>query len=591
MISLTIKACLNVKRLKNTEIHGIIYKVVSYKNKERFDKTMDYKDLAELIFPDAKDVSYYEKKYPRRELKEGAIVTRYAPSPTGFVHIGGLYQSLIAKKMSKQTDGVFFLRIEDTDQKREIKNAIEDILNALKDFGLEADEGMINETEEKGIYGPYKQSLRKDIYQAYAKKLLEEGKAYPCFCSPEDLDEMRKKQESAKVRPGYYGIWAKCRNLSVEEMIEKIKAGEKYIVRIKSPGREDKKIKHHDLIKGNIDFPENDQDIVIIKADGLPTYHFAHAVDDYLMGTTHVIRGDEWLSSVPLHLQLFQIIGAKAPKYAHIAPIMKEENGGKRKLSKRKDPESAVSYYKEVGIPKEAIIEYLLNIANSNFESWKKGNKDKSIDEFELSLKKMGVSGALFDMVKLLDISKIVISKYTAEEVYSEVTKWANEYDEELFKLLTSDKEYSLKVLGIERGNVKPRKDIAKWEDVKKEIRYMYNELFYSDNIDYVFPKFNNKEEVEKILNLYIDKYYKAEDDKTTWFNRMKDLAEELGYAREVKLYKQEPEKYPGHVGDVSMYIRVALTGRQNTPDIYEIMSILGVDEIRKRFNRCIENI
>ena len=552
---------------------------------------MDYKDLADLIFPDARDVSYYEEKYPRRELKEGAIVTRFAPSPTGFVHIGGLYQSLIAKKIAKQTDGIFFLRIEDTDQKREIENAVEGIINALADFGLEADEGMINASEEKGMYGPYKQSLRKDIYQAYAKKLIQEGKAYPCFCTAEDLDEMRGKQEKAKVRPGYYGVWSKCRNLSVEEMIEKINSGENYIIRLKSPGREDKKIKHHDLIKGNIDFPENDQDVVIIKADGLPTYHFAHAIDDYLMGTTHVIRGDEWLSSVPLHLQLFQVLGVKAPKYAHIAPIMKEDNGGKRKLSKRKDAEAAVSYYKEVGIPKEAIMEYLLNIANSNFEGWRKGNKDKSIDEFELSLKKMSVSGALFDMVKLLDISKIVISKYTAEDVYKEVVEWAKEYDKELFNVLTTNKEYSLKVLGIERGNIKPRKDIAKWEDVKEGIRYMYNDLFYSDNIEYIFPKFNNKSEVEEVLNSYINEYYNPEDDKNTWFNKMKDLAEKMGYAREVKLYKQEPEKYPGHVGDISMYIRVALTGRQNTPDIYEIMGILGVDEIRRRFDRCIEKI
>lgn len=552
---------------------------------------MDYKDLADLIFPDARDVSYYEEKYPRRELKEGAIVTRFAPSPTGFVHIGGLYQSLIAKKIAKQTDGIFFLRIEDTDQKREIENAVEGIINALADFGLEADEGMINASEEKGMYGPYKQSLRKDIYQAYAKKLIQEGKAYPCFCTAEDLDEMRGKQEKAKVRPGYYGVWSKCRNLSVEEMIEKINSGENYIIRLKSPGREDKKIKHHDLIKGNIDFPENDQDVVIIKADGLPTYHFAHAIDDYLMGTTHVIRGDEWLSSVPLHLQLFQVLGVKAPKYAHIAPIMKEDNGGKRKLSKRKDAEAAVSYYKEVGIPKEAIMEYLLNIANSNFEGWRKGNKDKSIDEFELSLKKMSVSGALFDMVKLLDISKIVISKYTAEDVYKEVVEWAKEYDKELFNVLTTNKEYSLKVLGIERGNIKPRKDIAKWEDVKEGIRYMYNDLFYSDNIEYIFPKFNNKSEVEEVLNLYINEYYNPEDDKNTWFNKMKDLAEKMGYAREVKLYKQEPEKYPGHVGDISMYIRVALTGRQNTPDIYEIMGILGIDEIRRRFDRCIEKI
>ena len=353
---------------------------------------MDYKDLANLIFPDAKDISYYEEKYPRRNLKEGAIVTRYAPSPTGVMHIGGLYQALIAKKVAEQTSGVFFLRIEDTDQKREIENGINEIVNSLKDFGMESDEGMTSETEEIGNYGPYKQSLRKEIYQAYAKYLIEQGKAYPCFCKPEEVEAIRSKQEAAKIRPGYYGVWAKCRNLTVEEMAQKIKNGENYIIRFKSPGREDRKIKHKDVIKGNVEFPENDQDIVIIKADGLPTYHFAHAVDDHLMGTTHVIRGDEWLSSVPLHLQLFHELGFKAPKYAHIAPIMKNDNGNKRKLSKRKDPEAAVSYYEEQGIPKEAVKEYLLNIANSTFENWRRANPDKDISEFELQLNKMSVS-------------------------------------------------------------------------------------------------------------------------------------------------------------------------------------------------------
>ena len=350
---------------------------------------MNYKDLADLIFPNAKEISYYEEKYPNRNLKEGAVVTRYAPSPTGVMHIGGLYQALIAKKLSKQTDGVFFLRIEDTDQKREIENGVSEIVSSLKDFGMEADEGMLTDTEEKGNYGPYKQSLRKEIYQAYAKYLIEQGKAYPCFCTPEDVEQIRQKQESAKIRPGYYGVWAKCRNITVEEAIEKIKNGDKYIIRFKSLGREDRKIKHHDIIKGNVDFPENDQDVVIIKADGLPTYHFAHAIDDHLMHTTHVIRGDEWLSSVPLHLQLFHELGFKAPKYAHIAPIMKNDDGNKRKLSKRKDPEAAVSYYAKEGIPAEAVKEYLLNIANSSFENWRRQNKDKSIDEFELQLNKM----------------------------------------------------------------------------------------------------------------------------------------------------------------------------------------------------------
>ena len=548
---------------------------------------MDYKDLANLIFPEAKDISYYEEKYPERNLKEGAIVTRIAPSPTGFVHIGGLYQGLIAKKLAKQTEGVFFVRIEDTDQKRQVENGTLEIITSLNNFGFEPDEGMINETEFKGNYGPYKQSLRKEIYQAYAKYLIEQGKAYPCFCSQEELEEIRQKQEVAKIRPGYYGVWAKCRNLTVEEMAEKIKAGEKYIIRFKSPGREDRKIKHHDIIKGNVDFPENDQDIVIIKADGLPTYHFAHAIDDHLMRTTHVIRGDEWLSSVPLHLQLFHELGFKAPKYAHIAPIMKNDNGNKRKLSKRKDPEAAVSYYVELGIPKEAVNEYLLNIANSNFENWRRANKEASIDEFELQLNKMSVSGALFDMVKLLDVGKNVISKFTAEEVYNQSLEWAEVYDKKLAEILKKDKEYALKVFGIERGNKKPRKDIAKWSDVRENIEYMYDEMFDSKKQNYEYQVISEKEDIEKILKLYIEKYYDDNDDKQTWFDKIKELSGEMGYAKEVKEFKENPGKYKAHVGDVSTVLRVALTARTNTPDMYEIMKILGKDRIRARFEKA----
>lgn len=549
---------------------------------------MDYKDLANLIFPGVKEISYYEEKYKKRNLEEGAIVTRFAPSPTGFVHLGSLYQVVIARKMAKQTGGVFFLRVEDTDQKREVENGVTGIIESLRDFGLTPDEGMINETEEIGEYGPYKQSLRKDIYQAYAKHLLEQGKAYPCFATPEELDEMRAKQESAKIRPGYYGVWAKYRNLTVEEATQKIKNGEPYIIRLKSPGREDRKIKHHDVIKGNVDFPENDQDIVIIKADGLPTYHFAHAIDDHLMGTTHVIRGDEWLSSVPLHLQLFQMLEFKAPKYAHIAPIMKEDDGGKRKLSKRKDPEAAVSYYTEIGVPKEAVTEYLLNIANSNFELWRKQNPNASVDEFELQLNKMSVSGALFDIVKILDIAKTVISKYTAESIYEEAVNWAKIYDEELYKLL-EDKEYALKVFGIERGNAKPRKDIAKWSDVKENIEYMYDDEFYKKERTYEYQKVTDKELINKIVTLYMEKYYNENDDKQTWFEKVKDLAEEVGFAREVKEWKKEPEKWPGHVGDISTVLRVALTSKANTPDMYEIMQVLGKERIFKRFEQAIK--
>ena len=544
---------------------------------------MDYKDLANLIFPDAKEISYYEEKYPERDLPEGAIVTRFAPSPTGFVHIGGLYQSLIAKKLAKQTKGVFFLRVEDTDQKREVENAVKGIVSALSEFNLAPDEGMISDEEGKGNYGPYKQSQRKEIYQAYAKYMIEQGKAYPCFCTPEEGEEIRAKQEAAKVRPGYYGVWAKCRNVTVEEAAKRIQAGEKYIIRFKSPGREDRKIEHKDVIKGKVTFPENDQDIVIIKADGLPTYHFAHAVDDHLMRTTLVIRGDEWLSSIPLHLQLFHELGFKAPKYAHIAPIMKNDNGNKRKLSKRKDAEAAVSYYKEEGIPAESVNEYLMNIANSTFENWRRANPDKSMDEFDLQLNKMSVSGALFDMVKLLDVSKTVISKMTAQEVYENAYLWAKEYDQELVGLL-ADKEYALKVFGIERGNKKPRKDIAKWSDVKENISYMYDSEFEKDESEYPYQVINDKESIEKILKLYIEKYYDENDDKQAWFDKIKELAGEMGYAKEVKEFKANPGMYAAHVGDVSTVLRVALTKRTNTPDMYEIMQILGKEKIEKRF-------
>ncbi len=548
---------------------------------------MNYKDLADLIYPDVKEIEYYEKKYPERKLDEGAMVVRFAPSPTGFVHIGGLMQCVIDRKLADQTNGVFILRIEDTDQKREIENGVNQIVSAVKDFNIEFDEGMINETESKGEYGPYKQSERGEIYRAYAKYLIEQGRAYPCFATPEELEEMRAKQEAAKLRTGYYGVWAKYRSLSVDEAIEKIKAGEKYIIRFKSMGNEEKKIRHHDVIKGNIDFPENDQDIVIIKADGLPTYHFAHAVDDHLMRVTHVIRSDEWVSSIPLHLELFKTLGFKTPKYCHYAPILKDEDGKKRKISKRKDPEAAVSYYHEQGIPSQAVCEYLMNIGNSSFELWRKANPDASISEFKFEISKMSGSGAVFDMVKLLDVSKNVISKYSKERVFEEVSEWAKRYDEELAKLL-EDKEYSLKIFGIERGNNKPRKDIAKWSDVKNAIIYMYDEKFLNNTIDYEYAKISDETEIKNIINTYIEKYFDINDDKQMWFDKIKDLAEEMGYAREVKEFKKEPEKWPGHVGDISTVIRVSLTGRQNTPDMFEIMQVLGEESVKTRLQKVI---
>jgi glutamyl-tRNA synthetase len=543
---------------------------------------MDRKDLANLIFPDIKEVSYYEEKYPRRNLPEGAEVVRVAPSPTGFIHVGGLFQGLVAKKVAMQTGGVFFVRIEDTDQKRKIENGAEEILNAFEEYDIIPDE-----TVGKGNYGPYVQSERGEIYKSYAKKMIEEGTAYPCFCSAEELDKIREDQTKAQERTGYYGKWAKCRNMPVDMAYEKIKAGDPYIIRFKSPGNPDKKIKHKDIIKGSIEFPENDQDIVLIKSDGLPTYHFAHIVDDHLMGTTTVTRSDEWVASVPLHLQLFSVMGLKAPRYGHTAPLMKQDGDSKRKLSKRKDPEAAVSYYTEEGIPKEAVKEYLMNIANSNFEIWRKQNPDKDMmKDFDFHLNKMGVSGALFDMVKMLDVSKNVISKYSKEDIYKEGLKWAESYDEELKEML-SDKEYSLKVLGIERSpdQKKPRKDIAKWSDLKDNIYYMYPDKF--DKVtDFEYQTINDKDEIEKIIKLYFDKYYNENDDKQTWFERIRELSVELGYAPGVKEYKENPDGYKGHVGDVSTVIRVKLTGRCNTPDLYEIMNVLGKEEVLRRASK-----
>ena len=539
---------------------------------------MEYKELADLIFPNAKPIEYYEKMYPERNLPEGAIVTRFAPSPTGFVHIGGLYQAICARLAATRTKGVFFLRIEDTDQKRTIENGVTGIINSLKDFEITPDEGMISEDKWIGNYGPYKQSMRKEIYESYAKYMIEKGRAYPCFCTPEEDEELRKKQEAAGVRTGYYGVWAKCRNLSLDEMAEKIKAGVPYIIRFKSMGRPDRKIQVHDGIRGKVTFPENDQDVPIIKADGLPTYHFAHMVDDHLMRTTHVIRGEEWLSSVPLHLQLFEEAGFKAPKYYHISPIMKMDNGNKRKLSKRKDPEAAVSYYEEIGVPADAVKEYLINIANSNFENWRRTNKEAKLTDFDFQLSKMSVSGALFDMTKLLDVSKIVISRYSAKKVYDEGINWASRHDEELKKML-DNKEYALKVIGIERGKEKPRKDISKWSDLKDNIIYMFEEPTEFD-----FDKITGND-AKKVISEYI-KVYRENDDKQTWFDKLKDVAKKCGYAREVKEYKANPEKWPGHVGDVSTVIRVAVTGRRNTPDLYEILKVLGKEEVIKRLSK-----
>lgn len=548
---------------------------------------MSNKELADLIFPNiTKTIEDYENMYPVRDLKDNAIVTRYAPSPTGFIHIGALLASFTEKTFAKQSDGVFYLRIEDTDTKRTVDNGIMEIINGLKEFEVTFDEGPINENESIGNYGPYIQSERKEIYQAFVKHLISEGKAYPCFCTHEEIDEIRKEQERDKLRIGYYGNYAKCRNLSNDECARRIKNGDSFIIRFRSNGDYNKKIICHDEIKGDILFPENDLDIVINKADGLPTYHFAHLVDDHLMRTTHVIRSDEWVSSLPLHYQLFDAFGFKRPKYAHIAPLAKidEETGGVRKLSKRKDPECAMSYYHKLGIPYEAVRLYLATITSSGFEEWYIHNPDSKIDDYKFEFKKISKSPSLFDLDKLNNISRNYISRLKAVDLYNKVSKYLDQYDKEFYELFTKDKDYSTSILNIEREQKKPRKDIGCYSDVRKEIWYMYDPLFI--NLNYDFQKINDLDEIRNILNLYIDKYYSEFDDKDTWFNKMKMLCDELGYASDMKEYKLNPDNYKGSVADISMVIRVALTTKSMTPDLYEIMRILGKNRIRERIGK-----
>ena len=553
---------------------------------------MTNKDLADLIFPNiTKTIEDYEKMYPKRDLPESAVVTRFAPSPTGFVHMGSLLASFIERKAAKDTNGIFYLRIEDTDQERKVENGIVGITTDLKNFGITIDEGALSETEEIGAYGPYIQSKRKEIYDAFIKYFLENGMAYPCFCSKEELDEIRNAQEKRKDRIGYYGRYAKCRKIPIEDAYNKIKNGEEFIIRLKSPGDFNKKIVVKDLVKGNISFPENDLDIVIMKKDGLPTYHFAHLVDDYLMRTTHVIRGDEWVSSLPTHVQLFNMLGVKPPKYAHISPIMKEENGVKRKLSKRKDPEAAMSYYHEKGIPTEAVQLYLMTLANTNFEQWMDANKDKTIDDFEFSFNKISKSGGLFDIEKLHNISKNYLSRIKATEFYDMLVNYSKEYDEEFYELITKYKDFTIGLLNIEREQKKPRKDYSCFSEVKELVWYMYDELFDKHEKNYEFTNITDKDEIIKLMNTYIEKYYDQKDEQQDWFEKIKDLSEEFGYAREVKEYKSNPDNYKGHVGDVSTVIRVALTTKSMTPNLYDIMKLFGKERIIKRIEQLEKNI
>lgn len=550
---------------------------------------MSLEKLSEILFPSVdKTPEYFIAKYPKRYLKEGAVVTRYAPSPTGFQHIGGVFAALINERLASQTNGVFYLRIEDTDQKREVAGAIEDTIATMHNFGMEFNEGTTGDNTEKGAYGPYRQSQRAEIYKTFAKDLVKKGLAYPCFCTPEELTELREKQIAEKITPGYYGEYAKFRNLSPEEAIEKINNGESYIIRIKSPGNFENRVEFHDLIKGDISFPESNQDIVIIKGDGLPTYHFAHAIDDALMRTTHVIRGEEWLSSLPIHVQLFEMLGLERPEYAHIPTIMKNDNGSKRKLSKRKDAEAAVSYYKEVGYPMVSVIEYLLNIINSTFEEWRAENPLTDYHDFSVALDKMSKSGALFDIVKLNDVSKDVICKMKPEVVYDYYTAWAKEFDKEMFELVTANEELCKKVFNIDKEGPKPRKDFAKWSDVREKIFYFFDELFCKETADQVeLPKGVTLETAKSIIEAYAEKY-NFNTDAETWFEELKQIAIDLGYCANRKEFKANPDAYKGMISDVAGAVRSAITHRTNTPDLYTIMQIMGEEKVKDRFKKFI---
>jgi len=552
---------------------------------------MSLEKLANVIFPNVdKTPEYYTEKYPQRNLKEGAKVTRYAPSPTGFQHIGGVFAALVNERLASQSEGVFYLRIEDTDKKREVEGAIEDTIQTMHNFGMDFNEGMTGEETSKGEYGPYRQSQREEIYKTFAKALVAKGLAYPCFCTPEELTALREKQVAEKITPGYYGEYAQCRNLSSEEAIAKIEAGEAFILRLKSPGNLENRVEFHDLIKGDISFPENNQDIVIIKGDDLPTYHFAHAVDDALMRTTHVIRGEEWLSSLPIHVQLFEVLGFERPQYAHIPTIMKNDNGSKRKLSKRKDAEAAVSYYKEFGYPMVSVIEYLLNIVNSTFEVWREENPAADYHEFPVYLDKMSKSGALFDIVKLHDISKNVICKMKADVVYDYYLTWAKEFDTEMYELAAAEEKISKEIFNIDKDGPKPRKDFGKWDEVKEKVFYFFDELFYKETAEQVeLPKTLTLEAAKEIIKVYMNKYNVNAASQEEWFEDLKTIGLDLGYCANRKEYKANPDQYKGMISDVAGAVRAALTHRSNTPDIYTIMNIIGGDKVKERFEKFLE--
>jgi glutamyl-tRNA synthetase len=548
---------------------------------------MDYNLLAELLLPDiTKTPDYFESLYPDRGLKEGARVTRFAPSPTGYLHLGGLFGALTDILTAKATGGVSMLRIEDTDKKREIGEGVSAILDGFSSFGLEFDEG-VTADGEKGSYGPYTQSQRVEIYQTVAKELIRQGKAYPCFCTADELTELRKRQEDEGAAfGGYYGKYARCRDLSFDEIKKNIDEGKPWVLRFRSDGDENNRVFFDDIIRGKIEMPENVIDEVLLKSDGIPTYHFAHVCDDHFMRTTHVIRGEEWISSTPKHIALFRACGYRLPKYAHTPQVMKidEDDGTKRKLSKRKDPEAAVSYFVEEGFPKEALIEYLMTLLNSNFEEWRRANRDADVFSFPFNLKKMSSSGCLFDIPKLNDISKNIISVMTADTVLERVLEWAKVFDVEFYNTLSADTAKARAIFNIDRENPKPRKDIAKWSETKDYVSYFYNEFYVHSP---ALPENISKRDAALIVKKYLE-VFDVNDTKDEWFEKIKGICEPLGFTPNVKEYRQNPDAFKGHVGDVSSVIRTSVTSRLNTPDLHAIMCILGAHEVKNRLEKSL---
>ena len=547
---------------------------------------MDYQALAELLFPDVTTTpEELEERFPPRNLPEGAVVTRMAPSPTGFVHLGNLVQGMISERMAHRSNGVLFLRVEDTDAKREVPGAVEVLISSLKHYNIHFDEGATIDGDN-GAYGPYRQRQRADIYHVYAKKLVSEGKAYPCFCTEEELTAMREKQEANKETTGYYGPYALWRDRSMEEIRAQLDTGNPWVLRFRSEGSVDRQFKFDDLVKGKLTITENNVDHVLLKSDGIPTYHFAHAVDDHLMRTTHVVRGDEWLSTLPFHIQLFQALGFKLPKYVHIGPLMKMDGTSKRKLSKRKDPELALTYYKAEGFSTAAMREYLMTVLNSNFEDWRRANPDASIEDFPFSPKKLNPAGSLFDYAKLIDVSKNVISRMDAESVYNQLTQWAGEFQPDFAEKLEADPAYAKAILAIGRGGKKPRKDLATWKDAKDYMGFFYDEYLEEPVFDEKF----GKAVIADVLNRFLESFDIA-DDSAAWFNKVKAITEAIGFTTDMKAYKLNPQAFPGTVADVSTFLRLAVTGKVNSPDLYTVMQLLGKERTQARIRKALEGL